>query len=79
MSRCYCRVNLLCNGAAGIAFPWRPAYSPHNLDDVCAALIHLLKFPNATIAKLVELVPGPDFPTGGVLVGDRDRSRAMQR
>ena len=64
--------NLLCNGAAGIAVGMATSIPPHNLDDVCAALLHLLKFPNATIAKLVELVPGPDFPTGGVLVEDRD-------
>ena len=72
--------NLLCNGAAGIAVGMATSIPPHNLDDVCAALLHLLKFPNATIAKLVELVPGPDFPTGGVLVEDRDPwQRPMRR
>ena len=64
--------NLLCNGAAGIAVGMATNIPPHNLDEVCAALLHLLKFPNATIAKLVEMVPGPDFPTGGVLAEDRD-------
>ena len=64
--------NLLCNGAAGIAVGMATNIPPHNLDEVCAALLHLLKYPNATNAKLVELVPGPDFPTGGVLVEDRD-------
>ena len=64
--------NLLCNGSAGIAVGMATNIPPHNLDEVCAALLHLLKFPNATIAKLVELVPGPDFPTGGILVEDRD-------
>ncbi len=64
--------NLLCNGAAGIAVGMATNIPPHNLDEVCAALLHLLKYPNATIGKLVELVPGPDFPTGGVLVEDRD-------
>jgi topoisomerase-4 subunit A len=64
--------NLLCNGAAGIAVGMATNIPPHNLDEVCAALLHLLKFPNATIAKLVEMVPGPDFPTGGVLAEGRD-------
>ena len=64
--------NLLCNGSAGIAVGMATNIPPHNLDEVCAALLHLLKFPNATIAKLVEMVPGPDFPTGGVLVENRE-------
>jgi topoisomerase-4 subunit A len=64
--------NLLCNGAAGIAVGMATSIPPHNLDEVCEALLHLLKHPNATIAKLVEMVPGPDFPTGGVLVEDRE-------
>ena len=41
---------------------------PHNVGELCDALLHLIKFPNARTAKLVEFVPGPDFPTGGVLV-----------
>ena len=64
--------NLLCNGSAGIAVGMATNIPPHNLDEVSAALLHLLKFPNATIAKLVEMVPGPDFPTGGILVESRE-------
>ena len=64
--------NLLCNGSAGIAVGMATNIPPHNLDEVSTALLHLLKFPNATNTKLVELVPGPDFPTGGVLVEGRD-------
>ena len=64
--------NLLCNGSAGIAVGMATNIPPHNLDEVSAALLHLLKFPNATNKKLVELVPGPDFPTGGVLVESRE-------
>jgi len=64
--------NLLCNGSAGIAVGMATNIPPHNLDEVSAALLHLLKFPNATIGKLVEMVPGPDFPTGGVLVESPD-------
>ena len=55
----------------GIAVGMATSIPPHNLDEVCNALLHLLKFPNATIAKLVELIPGPDFPTGGLLVEER--------
>ena len=44
---------------------------PHNVSELCDALIHLIKTPNATFDKLAELVPGPDFPTGGVLVESR--------
>jgi topoisomerase-4 subunit A len=63
--------NLLANGAAGIAVGMATSIPPHNVGEICAALQHLIKFPNATIAKLVELMPGPDFPTGGVLVESR--------
>ena len=63
--------NLLANGASGIAVGMATAIPPHNVGEVCDALLHLLKFPRATIAKLVELMPGPDFPTGGVIVEPR--------
>jgi len=63
--------NLLANGAAGIAVGMATSIPPHNVAELCDAFQHLIKFPNATAAKLVELVPGPDFPTGGVLVEDR--------
>ncbi|MCB1521264.1 MAG: DNA topoisomerase IV subunit A, partial [Hyphomicrobiaceae bacterium] len=45
---------------------------PHNADELGAALLHLIKHPNATVEKLVDLVPGPDFPTGGVIVDNRE-------
>jgi topoisomerase-4 subunit A len=45
---------------------------PHNVDELCAALLHLIKHPNAHIDKLVEMVPGPDFPTGGIIVESRE-------
>jgi topoisomerase IV subunit A len=64
--------NLIVNGASGIAVGMATNIPPHNLDEVCAALLHLVKHPNATIEKLVELIPGPDFPTGGVLVEPRE-------
>ena len=60
--------NLLANGAAGIAVGMATSIPPHNLDEICQALAHLIKFPKATIDKLLSFMPGPDFPTGGVLV-----------
>ena len=60
--------NLLANGASGIAVGMATNIPPHNVGEICDALLHLIKFPNATVAKLVEFMPGPDLPTGGVLV-----------
>ncbi len=64
--------NLLANGAAGIAVGMATNIPPHNVGELCDALVHLIKFPRATFDKLVEFVPGPDFPTGGVLIEPRD-------
>ncbi len=64
--------NLLANGSAGIAVGMATNIPPHNADELCAALLHLIKHPNATIEKLVEMVPGPDFPTGGIIVESRE-------
>ncbi|MFN3623246.1 MAG: DNA topoisomerase IV subunit A [Hyphomicrobium sp.] len=65
--------NLLANGASGIAVGMATNIPPHNVDELCAGLLHLIKHPNATIEKLVEMIPGPDFPTGGVIVEPRDQ------
>ena len=54
--------NLLANGSAGIAVGMATSIPPHNVEELCTALLHLIKHPNATIEKLVEFVPGPDFP-----------------
>ncbi|MBL8884283.1 MAG: DNA topoisomerase IV subunit A [Hyphomicrobium sp.] len=64
--------NLLANGSAGIAVGMATNIPPHNVDELCAGLLHLIKHPNATIEKLVEMIPGPDFPTGGVIVEPRE-------
>lgn len=64
--------NLLANGSSGIAVGMATNIPPHNADELCAALLHLIKHPNATIEKLFEMVPGPDFPTGGIIVEPRD-------
>src|SRR5581483_8411343 len=64
--------NLLANGASGIAVGMATSIPPHNAEELCNAVLHLIKHPNAHIEKLVELVPGPDFPTGGVIVEPRE-------
>lgn len=64
--------NLLANGAAGIAVGMATSIPPHNVGELCDALKHLIKFPNAGIDKLVDFIPGPDFPTGGELAENRD-------
>ena len=63
--------NLLANGATGIAVGMATSIPPHNVAELCDAAQHLIKHPNARIEKMVEFVPGPDFPTGGVIVEDR--------
>jgi topoisomerase-4 subunit A len=60
--------NLLANGSAGIAVGMATNIPPHNVVELCEALLHLIDNPKAEIAELVAMVPGPDFPTGGVLV-----------
>ena len=64
--------NLLANGSSGIAVGMATNIPPHNADELCTALLHLIKHPNATIEKLVEMIPGPDFPTGGIIVEPRE-------
>lgn len=64
--------NLLANGASGIAVGMATSIPPHNAGELCDAALHLIKHPNARIEKLVEYVPGPDFPTGGIIVEPAD-------
>jgi topoisomerase IV subunit A len=64
--------NLLANGAAGIAVGMATSVPPHNAGELCDALLHLIRTPNARIETLVDMVRGPDFPTGGILVEPRD-------
>ena len=61
--------NLLVNGASGIAVGMATNMAPHNLVEVVAAARHLLKHPNSTTASLTRFIPGPDLPTGGMIVG----------
>ena len=64
--------NLLANGATGIAVGMATSIPPHNLDEICQALVHLINYPEATIDDLMNFIPAPDFPTGGILVEDRE-------
>ena len=64
--------NLLANGAAGIAVGMATSIPPHNVGELCDALLHLIRTPNSRIETLVDLVKGPDFPTGGILVEPRE-------
>ena len=68
--------NLLCNGSDGIAVGMATSLPPHNLREVASAIRAVLNDPKVTLAELCELVPGPDFPTGGIIMGRADVLRA---
>ncbi|MCS7045449.1 MAG: DNA gyrase subunit A, partial [Gemmataceae bacterium] len=61
--------NLLVNGSDGIAVGMATEIPPHNLAEVCDGIIRLIDKPDVSIDELMELIPGPDFPTGGVICG----------
>lgn len=61
--------NLLLNGASGIAVGMATNVPPHNLSELCDAATYLIDNPEATVEELVKLLPGPDFPTGGLILG----------
>jgi len=61
--------NLLVNGAMGIAVGMATSIPPHNLGEICDALVFFLREPDVTIHQLLEHVKGPDFPTGGIICG----------
>ncbi|MCS7051406.1 MAG: DNA gyrase subunit A, partial [Thermomicrobium sp.] len=60
--------NLLVNGASGIAVGMATNIPPHNLSDVCAAIIYLIDHPEPEIDELIRLIKGPDFPTGAIIM-----------
>ncbi len=70
--------NLLVNGASGIAVGMATNIPPHNLTEVISALHILMKNPDASLADLMEAVPGPDFPTGGIVMGKAAIRRAYE-
>ncbi len=61
--------NLLVNGSAGIAVGMATNIPPHNLNEVVDACLHLLHNPEASVDDLIEIIPAPDFPTGGIIYG----------
>jgi DNA gyrase subunit A len=61
--------NLLVNGSQGIAVGMATSIPPHNLGEICDALVRLIDQPDVSIDELLEICPGPDFPTGGVICG----------
>ncbi|MFL6697649.1 MAG: DNA gyrase subunit A, partial [Vitreoscilla sp.] len=61
--------NLLINGGTGIAVGMATNIPPHNLNEVVDGCLHLLRNPEATIEELMEIIPAPDFPTGGIIYG----------
>ncbi|MDB5511420.1 MAG: topoisomerase subunit, partial [Enterovirga sp.] len=64
--------NLLANGSQGIAVGMATSIPPHNAAELCDAALYLVSHPNATSTDLCQLVQGPDFPTGGIVVDKRD-------
>jgi DNA gyrase subunit A len=63
--------NLLVNGADGIAVGMATEIPPHNLGEVCNAIVRLIDEPEVTVEQLMQVIPGPDFPTGGVICGNQ--------
>lgn len=63
--------NLLCNGSSGIAVGMATNIPPHNLNELIKATILLLDAPEATVDDIMKVMPGPDFPTGGIICGYR--------
>lgn len=63
--------NLLANGSQGIAVGMATSVPPHNVAELCDAALHLIMHPEATSTDLMQFIPGPDFPTGGLIVDDR--------
>ena len=64
--------NLLANGSSGIAVGMATNIPPHNIEELIGACLHLIKSPDARDETLLQYVPGPDFPTGGVIVEPRE-------
>ncbi|HET9218923.1 MAG TPA: DNA topoisomerase (ATP-hydrolyzing), partial [Terriglobia bacterium] len=70
--------NLLVNGSGGIAVGMATNMPPHNLTEICEAVVHLIEQPGATLRDVMDKVPGPDFPTGGFIYGRAGIRQAYQ-
>ncbi|KCV80740.1 DNA topoisomerase IV subunit A [Actibacterium atlanticum] len=71
--------NLLANGSSGIAVGMATNIPPHNIDELIGACLHLIKTPDARDETLLNYIPGPDFPTGGVIVEPRENIQEAYR
>ena len=70
--------NLIVNGSSGIAVGMTTSIPPHNLTEICDAILHLIDNPEATIDELMEIVPAPDFPTGAKIFGQQGIREAYE-
>ncbi|MGX7243368.1 DNA topoisomerase IV subunit A [Enterococcus quebecensis] len=70
--------NLLVNGSTGISAGYATEIPTHNLSEIIDGTIYLIDHPNATLDKLMEFIPGPDFPTGGILQGKEEIKKAYE-
>jgi len=69
--------NLLVNGSEGIAAGYSTSIPPHNLNEVCKATIYRIKHPRCSLDDILNIVPGPDFPTGGIIRGKEGIKEAL--
>ena len=70
--------NLLINGSSGIAVGMATSIPPHNLGEVCRGILALIDDPQITVRELMEYIPGPDFPTGGIICGKASLLRSYE-
>lgn len=70
--------NLLVNGSTGISAGYATEIPPHNLAEVIDGTIYLIDHPNASLSQLMKYIPGPDFPTGGILQGAKELAQAYE-
>ncbi len=70
--------NLLVNGATGISAGYATDIPPHNLAEVIDAVVYMIDHPTAKLEKLMEFLPGPDFPTGGIIQGADEIKKAYE-
>jgi DNA gyrase subunit A len=70
--------NLLINGSDGIAVGMATKVPPHNLSEIIEATVHLIQHPNTSVAELLKMIPGPDFPTGGFIYGREGIKQAYE-
>lgn len=70
--------NLLVNGSSGIAVGMATNIPPHSLSEICEGIIRMIDYPEVGLKDLMEIVPGPDFPTGGFILGKRGIEEAYK-